>query len=189
MAFYDPHTWSQNELVTHEILNTEIRDQLIETQVRILALEAALAATVTVVEESTDTGWTAYTPALQASILPPAIGLSGGGFIQGKYKKIGKTVVGYGQLQFGNTMNRGSGNYYLTLPVNPIVGSSASICGAGYIEDNSEGVLYTTVCRISGTRLEMMHTSTLRRYRTTALLPIPMFTDDSIFWNFCYEVL
>jgi len=87
-----PRTWSPGEIVTAAMLNTEIRDALVDVQ----------------------EGWVAYTPTWIASTTNPAIG---NGTITGAYRRIGKTIDARVKILAGSTTTWGSGHYKISLPV------------------------------------------------------------------------
>jgi hypothetical protein len=185
MVFVVPHTWSTQEMVTHDELNAELRDQLLELQLRVLAIENS-AASVKAAQDDMLTGWIPYTPVITATGTNPTLGAAS--TATGSYKKVGKTVIGRIDLMFGSSgINKGSGFYYFSLPLTPV--QNSGVIGAGYIWDNAAKNLWTTTVRLYGTKAEMIHTSGLSRYRSSESIPMVWIGGDGMGANFTYEIL
>jgi hypothetical protein len=86
--------------------------------------------------DSLEAGWTAYTPVWTATTTNPVIG---NGTLQGKYKRIGKTVLFRVKVVMGSTTTYGSGQMRWSLPFAPHADyvTWASMQGNGYVQDTS----------------------------------------------------
>jgi len=69
-------------------------------------------------------GWMPYSPALTASNVNPNLGT---GFTSGRYQRIGSTIHARAKVHFGPGGSVGDGEYYISLPLNGIVGNERGI--------------------------------------------------------------
>lgn len=84
--------------------------------------------------------WLDYIPTLTATTTNPTLG--SGSVVDGRYARIGDTVIGWAQITFGTSGTAaGSGDYRISLPVTPRNEGSA-VCGAGFLRDSSTGNKY-----------------------------------------------
>lgn len=91
MAWTSPRTWVAGEVVTAALLNTHLRDQLLELN-------------------GTASAWTAYTPTFTDLTL-------GNGTLVAGYKQAGKSVMFRFRLTWGSTTVANANNTTFSLPV------------------------------------------------------------------------
>lgn len=108
-----PLTWTGSTPLSTTNLNTEVRD-----------LWNGLEST-----------WDTFTPTWTASTTNPTIG---NGSLDGRWLRIGQTVVGCRiTLIGGSTTNWGSGTYFFTLPAVPLANTVPDAMGMGTVRDTS----------------------------------------------------
>lgn len=96
MAWTSPRTWVAGETVTAALLNTHVRDNLLELN-------------------GTASAWTAFTPTWTAATTNPVIG---NGTLSGRFKQVGKIVFFRVKILAGSTTTYGTGVYTVgALPV------------------------------------------------------------------------
>src|SRR5687768_15550898 len=78
----------------------------------------------------TDGQWQSYTPVWTAASTQPAIG---NGSLNGRYTRIGKTVIGWLNLTFGSTTTPGTGQWFFTPPVTP--DANAAFMGNAFLHN------------------------------------------------------
>lgn len=120
MAWTSPRTWVAGEVVTAALLNTHLRDQLLELN-------------------STASAWTSWSPTLTNLTV-------GNGTLTSFYKQMGKTVFWRVSLVCGSTTVVGT-NATLTVPVAEVASSIQS--GAAHMFDASASSLFYGSTRIS----------------------------------------
>lgn len=119
MTWTAPRTWVAGEVVTAALLNTHLRDNLLE-----------------VGPSNTGAAWVAFTPTWTSTGAAPSLG---NGTLVGRYKSVGKTTHFRLRLDVGSTTTLGTGNYLFGgLPVtafdaNALVGLSGVVGGGGGI--------------------------------------------------------
>ena len=80
--------------------------------------------------------WTAWVPALTASVTNPTLG--SGSSAAGRYAQLGKLVMASAKIAFGTSgAAAGSGQYFVSLPVQPV--GSLDVVGDFMVYDNSPG--------------------------------------------------
>ena len=95
--------------------------------------------------------WTTYTPALTAFTTNPTLGT--GSVQSGRYTQVGKFVVASFDIRFGTSGTAaGSGQYYVSLPVNADT-TQPAVVGIAYLQNGALGqpvsVLIDTTARVS----------------------------------------
>lgn len=101
---FAPRTWVVGEVVTAAYLNQEIRDQF----------------------NSIFAAWTTYAPAWTAATNP----VIGNGTINGRYQKVGRTVIFEANVFPGSTTTYGSGSWAISLPTTSATKSTTSLVQA-----------------------------------------------------------
>lgn len=113
MAWTSPRTWVSGEVLTAALLNTHVRDNLLELN-------------------STTSTWSTYTPTLTAGTL-------GNGTIAGRYKQIGKVVHFTAKFVLGSTSAVSTG-LAVSLPVTSTASTPASLIqGFAYDVSGNQG--------------------------------------------------
>jgi hypothetical protein len=107
---------------------------------------------------TTDTPWVDWTPDLLGSTTAPNPGTAASGMLKrGRYTRQGTTVRGWGRIDAGTSgVSAGSGNYGLTLPVAPRLGTP---CHAPVIIQDSSSSLRTGLGQktLSGTAIAVIY--------------------------------
>jgi hypothetical protein len=180
--FVVPRTWPHNLLVDEIAMNAELRDQLIEVQARILALEAAQTDDSAAVAALL-APWTAYTPSLTAAITNPSVGA---GSITGSYIQFGKTVIGVADIIFGAGMSVGNGAYSISLP-KPPSGNVYTDIGEGWVYDFSTTTTWQVILRVTGVNMNMSRTAAGTAIYVSQAQPTTWAANDHIHTHFSYQ--
>lgn len=120
MAWTSPRTWIAGEVLSASLLNTHLRDNLLDLN-------------------GTSSAWTSWTPTTANLTL-------GNGTITALYKQVGKSVIFRINFTLGSTSAVGTGPTF-TVPVAEVASSVQT--GAGHFNDASvTGGFYSGACRI-----------------------------------------
>ncbi len=198
------------ETVTAALMNTHIRDNLLETSAATVTTAGDLAyadaansmgtrlaiGAADTILTSTGTapawagsGWADYTPAWTGG--SPAIG---NGILTGRYIQIAKLVIAVGFLQPGSTTTFGSGGtYFLTVPVTAVAVSNATegfdFTQGARINDNTDGLSYLMVSEFASTTqialVQNIDATVAAFWNST--IPITLALNDRVHWMLIYE--
>jgi hypothetical protein len=131
--------------------------------------------------------WTAWTPVLTASTTNPTLGTAG--TTSGRYRQIGKTVIGWGSVTFGTAATAaGAGTYAVSLPVAtvngvPLHGSVRMKCAGLYTRADLYGVSTATALTIAYTSVAVGGALVF----ATSAAPGAWTINDAILYSFVYE--
>lgn len=165
---------------THESLHTALNDA-------VAAIQAVLG---------TNPGKRqTFTPALTATTTNPTLGT--GSAVGGGYSRVGDRVEGEAFIAFGTSgVNAGSGNYRVSLPINPVSANppyrnsgtpgNASIVGTWQIRDSSGASTLTGVLQIVAGGDPKVMLAYDNNNQVTNALPWIWSNDDVIAYQFAY---
>ena len=104
MAWTSPRSWVAGEVVTAALLNSHLRDQLLELN-------------------GTASAWSSFTVGWGSSGANPTLG---NGASVGQYKTVGKTCHFVVAITTGSTTTAGTGDYKIQLPVTAVTEAGLS---------------------------------------------------------------
>ena len=130
--------------------------------------------------------WSTYTPVLTAATTNPTLGT--GSFQGGRYTRIGRTIIGWAYIAFGNSGTAaGSGEYRVSLPVTSNVWQSNNIViGNGYLYDSGVNTLQTVTAVVNAAGHFIMFKD--GAFQITHAAPWAWGASDHMSIQFMYEV-
>lgn len=155
------------------------------------ALTVGANGTILMADSAQSTGlvwgppaWTSWNPALTAASSNPTLG--SGSSVAGSYLQMGKFVVASGIIRFGSSgVNAGSGEYYVSLPVN--MQNVDQVAGSGAFYDSSTGKAYLLVPLRASASTVAMFVDNATSYSLSSSNPITPAASDSIRIMLMYE--
>ena len=133
-----------------------------------------------------------YTPVLSGSVSNPSLGT--GPTEYGKYIKVGEFVLCFGHLKFGTSINNGSGDYSISLPLSYAGSDGSILIGTGQVYDASANgltIAHVNMKPSSTTEFEMLFPGTGAPNSNTTivgeLVPFTFATLDELRWIILYE--
>lgn len=136
----------------------------------------------------TGTAWTAWTPAVTASVTPPTMGTASS--LTGKYYQDGKLVVAKFTIVFGSSgVAAGSGNYRISLPVNATTTNPDTGCIVRLNDSSATAAALTSAQILSATTFQLLYDATLHGTQTLvgAAAPWTWAAGDSLNGTVIYE--
>lgn len=139
------------------------------------------SAWVAAAPPGTLTDGTDYVPTLTTDTgTNPTLGT--GATAQGRYRALGKLLVGQGRIIFGSGCTPGAGAFRVSLPAGP--GFSGAL-GSGYVFDSSAPAWRAVVLEDAGSGMAYLVTSADGRSSGTS--PWTVAAGDQVAWSFAYE--
>ena len=210
MSWSAPRTWTLGETVTAALMNTHIRDNLLETcpatvttagdityadAANSMGSRLGIGAANTILTSSgsaptwAGSDWADYTPGWGAG--SPTIG---NGILTGRFARIADMVIAVGFLQPGSTTNFGTGGTYnLSLPILRAAQSNAregfDFTQGARINDASDGKTYIMASEFAASNAISLvrNADGAPAVFWDSVNPITLAQNDRVHWMLIYE--